>query len=664
VRRWLVALAAVALAFALGLSLAAYNLDAWIDANRDAIARRAAEALGREVAFDRIGVGLHRGLVVRVAGLRVGDDPAFSKEPFLRAEAALARVALLPALRGRIEVERVLLRSPEIAVIRTAAGLSTASLGRAPRTGRAPAPAGASAPGALAVALVDLEDATLRHVDRRVRPAVETVASDVDFRASDLSPGAPIAFEMEAAVLGARRQNLRASGSVSAAAGADPVLDVAIVLDPLEIAAALATAPLAGRAPAALAGSGRARLELHAKGSTADLALEAKLDAGEVELRLGESLSKPRGTPLSLGLSARRRGDGLEIEAGELAWPEVRLLLRGALEGGARPRLRLRASSAAGSLGRLAYRDLALDLRAGRGRVEVPKLALAAHEGSFTASGAADLRAPAGPAFEGRLAAQGVALESVLAAWVPARAARARGRVDAELSLRGAGADLASIASSLVGGGEVHARDGVLAGVNPAADALRALASLPMLSGRKLSRLFESHPRVFATEDTGFERFEARLEVAEGVLHARDARLLARDFDATGGLRHAFGGDLDGSAVLAFSPELSAALVDAEKRLRFLRSPEGRVELPVRIAGTPGDVSVGPDLAYVASSASREALGAAVERALEGRRRDRAEAGAAEEPGAAEPPPASAEDVGREILRRGLESVLGAPRQE
>jgi hypothetical protein len=585
-------------------------------------------------------------------------------------------------------------------VVATAQGLSTASLGRSPAPADAAAPE-PSAPGALAVALVDIEDGTLRYLDRTSRPPVETLVADVDFQASDLAPDTPVRFEMEAAVLGASAQNLRASGSVGPPGAAEPQIDVAATLDPLDLAQAFASAPLAGRLPAALAGSGRARAELRAKGAPADLAIEARIDAGEAELRLGDGFRKPPGSPLSLSLEAHRRGDALEIGAGDLVVDATRLALRGALEDPASPRLRLRVTSESafpasfgaggegdvlrdlalegtlvlpggsprltavlrspsGSLRGLDYRDLELDARLRDRKLEVSKLALAAHQGTLVASGSAELGGA--PAFETRLAVDGVRLESLLAAYAPSEPARASGSLTARLALRGAGASRDAILRSLAGGGDLGVADGVLRGFNPAGDSLRALSGLPIFADRKIVRLFELHPQVFGAEDTPFERIEAQIEVAGGQVVAREARLVARDYAVTGRGSYEIGGSLDSSAVMAFSPELSEAVVDAEKRLRFLRSPEGRVEFPVVIRGAPGDLSVQPDLAYVAKSASREALTDAVERVLVGKRREPAEPGAEgseQEPEAGEQPPASVEDVGREILRRGLGGLLG-----
>jgi hypothetical protein len=703
VRRFLLALACAALLLGAGLALAAYNVDVWVKANRDAIAKRVSLELGREVSFGEVGVSLRGGFGVRVADLAVAGDPAFSTDPFLRARALELRIRLLPALRSRIEVDRLVLRSPEITVIRTAQGLSASSLGRAPGSA-APAEKSAppAAPRALLVAFVDIEDGTLRFIDRRSRPAVETVATLLDFRASDLAPGVPVDFEVEAAVLGATRQNLRATGRVDPAD--EPGVDVAIEIASLDLARALASAPLAGSLPQGLAGSGTGRLSLRAKGNAAELALEASLDARDAELRFGDGFAKPRGGPLSLAFSGRQRGATLEIARGELVSGAARFALKDGVVDLAKPRARMRVTSPAlrpallgaggegdllrdlaadlqlgfpdggaklsaslvsrsGSLLGMEYADLALDARMERGRVEVSKLLLDLLGGKVAASASVDLRTPGAPAFESRIDVRGAKLEQLLAARGAADPPRASGSLDARLALRGEGASWEAIAPTLVGGGDLRVSDGVLRGFNPAGEALRALADLPILSGRKLARLFDTHPQVFGAEDTPFERIDALLEVAGGEVVARDLRLAARDYDVVGKGRFLFEGRLDSSAVMAFSRELSDAVVDAEKKLRFLRSREDRVELPVLIEGTPGDVDVDPDLAYVASSVSREALGDVVDRVLVGKQ-------AAPDAGGADPdappgddgearPPASVEEVGRDLLRRGLGGLLG-----
>lgn len=669
-RRWLFALAAAALLVALGVAVAVRNLDAWLDANHAAIAQQAEQALGREIAFDDVGISLARGLSVRVAGLRVGDDPAFSSEPFLVAEAVEVRMQLWPALHGRIEVERVLLRAPRLTVTALAQGLSTQSLGRPARESAAPpaAPPPDAAASALAIALVDVEDGTLRYVDRTREPPLESVATRFDFEASDVRPGAPIAFELAAAVLGAERQNLRASGTLGPVDAPDPALDVALSLAPLDLATALRAEPLAHALPAALVGTGEARVEATARGSTSELVLEARIDADDAELRLGTGLSKPRGRPFSLSLRARRHGSALEIEQADLALDETRLSFAGRVEDLAAPKARFRATSpslALASFGSGApgevLRDLELEGSLEGGRLEIPRLHFSAYSGTVDAHGSARLRGASASAFEARVEGNGLRLEEVLAGAAPGAAPRASGRVALRLTVSGAWASGDTLATTLDGDGDIEVAEGMLRGFNPAASALNALIDLPVLSGKKLRRLRESRPQVFAAEDSAFESFTSRLEMRDGRVFAHDARLVAPDWVITGKGRWSFARELDAKALLAFSSALSDDALAAEPALRFLRSTRGELEFPVAIRGSGGRIGIEPDVSHLARTASREAVTDALGKAL------------SVVPGV---PPAEGEpstkqseraprlkDVGRDLLRHGR-GLLGKPHED
>jgi uncharacterized protein involved in outer membrane biogenesis len=216
-RKILVILGVVAVVVIAAVVVVVANLNSYLneEENRAWVAGQAEAALGRSVGFGEVGVSLLGGLGVRVADLRIGDDPAFSKDPFVSAAAIDLQVAVLPALLGRIEVDHVVLRSPAITVVQTARGLSTSTLGG----GAEPEPpADASAePGALpsfVVASVDVSDGSLRFIDKTSTPAAESAIEKLDFRASNVSMAGPIRFELAAAVLGASRQNVRITGQV------------------------------------------------------------------------------------------------------------------------------------------------------------------------------------------------------------------------------------------------------------------------------------------------------------------------------------------------------------------------------------------------------------------------------------------------------------------
>jgi len=221
-RKVIIVLGIIVLAAVAVVAVVVANLNSYLndEANRTWVSGQAEAALGRSVSFGEVGVSLLGGLGVRVADLRIGDDPAFSKDAFVSAAAIDLQVAILPALFGNIEVDHVVLRSPSITVVQTARGLSTSTLGAGAKAGEAAKPAAPAEEGAAAavpsfvVSSVDISDGSLRFINKTATPAAESAIEKLDFRASNVSMSGPIRFELAAAVLGASRQNVRISGQV------------------------------------------------------------------------------------------------------------------------------------------------------------------------------------------------------------------------------------------------------------------------------------------------------------------------------------------------------------------------------------------------------------------------------------------------------------------
>jgi uncharacterized protein involved in outer membrane biogenesis len=212
------------------------NLNSYLNENRDWIASQLESVLGRSVTFGEVGVSLRGGLGARVADLKIGDDPAFSNEPFVTAGAIDVRVAILPALFGNIEVGQVVLRSPSITVVQTAQGMSTSTLGAAEDekiADEAEAPAQEAGLPAFVVASIEISDGTLRFIDKTAKPAAETSIEKLDFKASNISLDGTIPFEVEAAILGASRQNIRIVGQVKDLA--NPTANFTLTSNALEI---------------------------------------------------------------------------------------------------------------------------------------------------------------------------------------------------------------------------------------------------------------------------------------------------------------------------------------------------------------------------------------------------------------------------------------------
>jgi uncharacterized protein involved in outer membrane biogenesis len=378
-RKWMI-LGAILVVLAGGLALAALNLNSYLNRNKTWLAAQAATALGRPVEFDEIGVSLLGGFGVRVSGLRIADDPRYSKEDFVRAGQVQVLVKILPALFGRVEVRRFRLDRPAVTVIRTAQGMNVASLGQAsgvprakdtppsaspnpPQPGeRAPAPAapptrepgtptapadgraaggpdgpGASAAPSIVIGAIEIDDGELRYLDRTARgPATgEFVVRHLDLSATDVGLTEAIQLEVAAAIFGVEAQNFSVKGRVGPlGAGGDTArapVDLAVAFDPLDVDAAQRALPGAAAVlPPGLAILGPLGLRARVSGTVGAPSLsDAVLTADDAAITYADAFTKAKGVPFRLALDVARSERALEIKKLVLTVAEMHLTATG-----------------------------------------------------------------------------------------------------------------------------------------------------------------------------------------------------------------------------------------------------------------------------------------------------------------------------------------------
>ncbi|MFQ5479445.1 MAG: AsmA family protein [Candidatus Binatia bacterium] len=332
-RAWMIALLLLVLAAAVG-ALAIFNLNNYLDRNKDLIAQRAASTLGREIDFDELRVSLGGGLGVRLSNLRVGDDPDYSSGPFLRAAAVRVRVKVLPALRGRYEVRSVVLESPSLVIVRSAEGLNLSSLGRSKARGTevAEKPKDTPAYAAVAIAFADLRNGTVRFIDRSVAPATEITVEGIDFSASDIDVHDVVEFELAAAILGSKAQNLVVKGRVGPVDVESPAtthFSFSLAVDPLSVEELLAMERLGAKRFPALEASGMLRLHAQVGGTAARTEVQGSLDATGASAALPGVVNKPGGMPLRLKLEATRESGELRIASSTLVLDRAELSTSG-----------------------------------------------------------------------------------------------------------------------------------------------------------------------------------------------------------------------------------------------------------------------------------------------------------------------------------------------
>jgi len=316
-------------------------------------------ALGRQVKVGNLSLSILSGSV-SAEDLSISDDPAFSKDPFIRAKALKVGVEVMPLIFSKIlHVTDVTLDRPEISLLRDAAGKwNFSSLGNKSEAATKPAaPESPSSTANLSVSKVDVKDGRLS-VNRANSSIKPHVYDNVNISVRDFSLTSQFPFTMTA--------NLPAGGSLkldgkagtinSSDVSASP-LEAQVHVKGLDLAASGFVDPSTGIAGLAdfdgtLSSDGKLartsgtlkadKLKLASKGSPAGRPVEIKyatdydlqkqsgtLTQGDVSL--GKALAKLTGTYQSQGestlLNMKLNADGMPVDDLQAMLPALGIIL-------------------------------------------------------------------------------------------------------------------------------------------------------------------------------------------------------------------------------------------------------------------------------------------------------------------------------------------------
>ncbi len=591
--KWLLraGVAVVALAvLALGVLFWALPRLAKSEAARAKIQAAAQAALGRELRYGEIGVGLlPPSLLVEepvVAGAAEGDPPLAS------AKRVALRVELWPLLRGQLEVASLAVDGLALHLVRTADGLVLPGSERPEAEPPAPAePESPPEPGedgglAFGIRKVALNDGSLVLEDRSASPSTTWTIADIDVDARSAAANEPVAIE----------------GTLTDVKGGALAVEGAVALE--------------------------AELDRLGAGARGPFSI----DAHAARVNWGADLRKPADTPAKL--SGRIAPD----ETGALAIDDLvlelhNLVARGSLRTAPRTELRLSAEPFAldgwdalvpavgvvAPTGRIAIPELALttDPIAVRGQIALdglvatpPDLAPVALQGSVELLGSElrtrDLVARAAeqpiridasvkqlfdaPSYSVAFETKGADSNELLAGYAKQRD-RLHGPLDAKGTLRGTTGGDASFLDALSGDIALDIVGGRIVG----ASLLEAvLGSLGGRIGNALRQQGNKDWERFTSDQ--FESLHATLQIADGQLVTAPVALTYPDWGAQleGPIRLAdLALDLEGR--LTIEGPLDAALARAfgagseyvpEPRVIELTSVRGQLGAPkVQIAG-------------------------------------------------------------------------------
>jgi len=145
--------------------------------------------------------------------------------------------------------------------------------------------------------------------------------------------------------------------------------------------------------------------------------------------------------------------------------------------------------------------------------------------------------------------------------------------------------------------------DGLIKEVNLGQEVLGAVKNIPFLSGTLLQAVPESLRAFLEKDHTVLESVTGSFEIANEILTTEDLHVKSDFFalDAVGTI--GFDTNLDLDTTIYFSPEFSAGMVNTVGELSVLLDESGRLVFPVKVSGVAPELSVLPDISKLLESA-------------------------------------------------------------
>ena len=580
--RWIIRLLGVVVTLAV-LGLAALLM---VPAERIAglAAAQLGQSLGRAVTISGAVQPIfwpHLG--VRAEGVGVANPDWVSEGPMLSATALSVRLPWAAILDGTPQIDEITLIAPQITLVRGADGRASWEVA----TGTAPGAGTQSTAAAIAIAMAEITDGSLRYIDAQSGQRVALTGIDARLalpRDGTLSlagrataQGVPMSFSLELAALPDLMAGRLSAGALGlewaggtarfdGQLGLTPVFNGQLALDASDLA------PLAGLAGVAMPdlpqGFGRQRVALSGQVALSDegsahlrdgrLQLDQTTFALALDLTQGAERPMIRGTVTGDALTLPGGGDN-SAPTGQ-GWSRAPIDVSGLFATDAEIALQLGAVA----LGDIALGPVDLNATLTRGRLVFDIARITAYGGAV--SGQFVVNGRGGLSVGGDLSARDIALLPMLRDF--AGFERLEGTGAGRLRFLGVGNDMASIMDGLSGEGELRLGAGVVRGIDLAAMIRNRDTSLQGAGAR-----------------TVYDSATASFTIADGILANDDLTLAAGWGGATGAGRVDLGGQsLDYRMVPAIAQG----------------GDNGAIRVPVLIRGPWSGPSIRLDLEYLA----------------------------------------------------------------
>lgn len=316
-----------------------FNLNSIIASQRARLLARVSDAVGRPIEANEIKASLGRGVAIEITGVKLADDPTFSQLPFVQAADVFLKVEFVPLLSKELKVTELVLRQPQIRIIRSAAGVMNVST-IAKKSGAEKLPksgggswwgggglgsgnaGGPSTAVGISIKTFTVEDGRVSYLDKETGAAPLTINA-INLKIANFSLASPFDIALDLAAFGDRK-NLEISGTAGPIMkdGAIDAGAIRVTLDatvgPLVLAQLKSVPQLAKSLPRALTFTDAVELKAKISGTVDALHFEAASDLTPNRVAYAPSFDKPAGIPFTFTASGTRTDAKLVVQRANL----------------------------------------------------------------------------------------------------------------------------------------------------------------------------------------------------------------------------------------------------------------------------------------------------------------------------------------------------------
>lgn len=212
-----------------------------VDSFRPDIEKKISAALGRQVTIGKISASIFSG-GAEADNISISDDPAFSKDPFLKASSLKIGLKLMPLIFSReLKVTSLTIENPDILLLKNGAGKwNYSSLGNTAGASEAKkTPSSSSSESDMSVDKLEIENGKIRVAQTNGRTVGKEHSYDkVNLTASNISTHSAVPFELTAVTPGGGSLKLDGqAGPLNQQDAADTPLDAKLSLQHADLAA-------------------------------------------------------------------------------------------------------------------------------------------------------------------------------------------------------------------------------------------------------------------------------------------------------------------------------------------------------------------------------------------------------------------------------------------